>query len=153
MKILVPTDGSLAALAAEEYAIQLAKKFNASIVALYVAEVAETPAQRLWAKLGKEILKRGESNEMEVLHRIKEQGEKSGITVETVIKHGRPSEEIIKYAGEEETIKMIVMAPRGKGFLHKLFLGNTTLEVIREVGKLVKIPVIITPYTKAPLDK
>src|SRR3989304_22209 len=100
MQILVPTDGSVAADSAERYAIKLAKKINAKVVALYVIEHSEHPLRRVWSRAKKEILHQIEVDGKEIVEKVKELGEEADVEVKGVIKKGNPAEEIVKYVYE-----------------------------------------------------
>lgn len=148
IKILVATDGSVPADSAERYAVKLAKKLGARVVALYVVEHSEYPLRRLWSRMKHELLHQASVEGEEILEKVKELGEKEGVEVEMVTRKGSPAEEIVRYVYENRDVQLLVIAPRSKGMLYKLFVGSTTEAVVRELGKLVPCPVIITPCEK-----
>ena len=59
-------------------------------------------------------------------------------SIKTIVRVGKPYEEIVKVA-EEENVSMILLPSHGKlGFSHQLF-GSTTMRVIRQTKKPVLI--------------
>lgn len=60
------------------------------------------------------------------------------LNIETVIKEGNPSEEILKVA-EEKGADMIIVGCSGKSKLHKLITGCAS----REIEKNSKVPVLV----------
>ncbi|WP_457555960.1 universal stress protein [Candidatus Pyrohabitans sp.] len=148
MNILVPTDGSWAAYAAERYAVKLCRRCGGRIVALHVYD-PEISVEKWKVRIKRELLGRmqTESDALEIIDRVKELGEKAGVEVEGVIikGRGRPSDEIIKFVRQRGDIDLIVIAPTGKSHLFKLFLGSTTEGLIGELGRLLKVPVLVVP--------
>lgn len=148
IKILVATDGSVPADSAERYAIRLAKKLGASVAALYVMEHSEHPVRRFWSRVRHELMHQASVEGQEIVDKVKELGSREGVEVEAVIRKGSPAEEIVRYIYENKDIQLVVIAPRSKGLLYKLFVGSTTDALLRELGRLVPCPVIIAPCDK-----
>ncbi|WP_456475433.1 universal stress protein [Candidatus Pyrohabitans sp.] len=151
MKILVPTDGSWAAYAAEKYAVKLCRRCGGKIIALHVYD-PEISMETWKVKIKRELLGRmqTESDTLEIIDRVKKLGEENGVEVESVIikGRGRPSDEIIKYVNQHGDIDLIVIAPTGKSHLFKMFLGSTTEGLISELGRLLNVPVLVVPKHK-----
>lgn len=68
----------------------------------------------------------------------KELGNGGLLNIQTVIREGNPSEEILKVA-EEEAADMIIVGCSGKSKLHKLITGCAS----REIEKSSKVPVLV----------
>ena len=151
MKILVPTDGSWAAYAAEKYAVELCKKWGGEIVALHIYD-PEISMETWKVKIKREIFGRmqTESDALEIIDRVKKLGEEKEVKVEGVIikGKGRPSDEIVNYVNQRKDIDLIVIAPTGKGHLFKLFMGSTTEALMSELGRLLNVPVLVVPKLK-----
>lgn len=62
------------------------------------------------------------------LENLKKIGDEMGIKIETELISGNPSEEIVKFAKEDDLI--IIAISKKKGF-DKFFLGNLSEEVVR----------------------
>lgn len=151
MKILVPTDGSWAAFAAEKYAVELCRRWEGSIIALHIYD-PEISMETWKVKIKREVLGRmqTESDALEIIDRVKKLGEERGVEVESVIikGKGRPSDEIVNYVNQRGDIDLIVIAPAGKRHLFKLFLGSTTEGLISELGRLLNVPTLVVPKLK-----
>ena len=145
MKILVPTDGSVAARKAEGYALRLARMIGGRVIALHVVEHREDPLHRLWLRARNELLGHAQSDGVDIVEELKGLGRREGVEVEGVIRRGRPSEEILRHISENRDLDLIIIAPRRMGLLSRLLLGSTTERLVREIGKLVSCPVLITP--------
>lgn len=86
----------------------------------------------------KEIREKYENIGRGLLNESKKSLEKEGVTkVKTVVKEGKPAEEILKVA-EEEKVDLVIIGSRGKG-LAKTVFGS----VSREVAMGSKVPVMI----------
>ena len=62
------------------------------------------------------------------------------VNLKTLIKEGKPSNEIIKVLKEED-IDLVVMGASGRHGLDRFMLGSVTERVVREAEK----PVMVTP--------
>ncbi len=143
-KILLPTDGSDNANKAVDYVHELAKKFNSEVVLLHTFEVSDE-LTRIVGKfdniLGQQL------KDMEhymtdygkaILNKIKNEFEKDGITVKTIIVSAKPSHEIIKTI-DTEKCELVVMGSRGLNTLKSILLGSVSNYVIHHT----KCPVIL----------
>jgi nucleotide-binding universal stress UspA family protein len=151
-KILLPTDGSRNSKRANKHALWIADKSNADIVVLYVIdphfpEVATTlPLSTLPTpdeQFYEEIRKEGNqiiNDFKQELEYIKSRGSCKNVNLKTLIKEGKPSNEIIKVLKEED-IDLVVMGASGRHGLDRFMLGSVTERVIREAEK----PVMVTP--------
>ncbi|HRC37068.1 MAG: universal stress protein [Rubrivivax sp.] len=127
-KILVPIDGSDAALRALAHAVELARAAGAKIVMVNVQQTLE----RWYA---------GGLLNNEALTHLRQQGEAdgakaralvdaAGLTYEFDVLFGQPGEVIARVAKEQSCIG-IVMGARGLSDLDHLFLGSTAHKVIQ----------------------
>ncbi len=129
-KILIPSDGSELAEVAITPAVDIAKSKNAELIALYVI-----PDIMYYGVIP--TLDRSETEEeyeeqhaREVLRKIRETAEKEGVSVRKVVRRGRPPDEIIKVA-EEEQVDLIVMGTKGRSGTRRI-IGSVADAVIRE---------------------
>jgi nucleotide-binding universal stress UspA family protein len=117
-RILYCTDFSDNSERALSYAISAAEEYDAELTMLHVAEghLAPDEAKALIAtsteRLGKLV------------------SSKTGLKIKTVVKFGKPYEEIVQLARESE-ISMIAMTARGGGALDRALFGSTTYRVIQ----------------------
>jgi nucleotide-binding universal stress UspA family protein len=127
-KILFATDGSRGAEVAEAYARALAASWGATLTAMNVLELApglnpKYPVNELY--LG-ELMKQA----MRGLAEVKGRATARGISVETRIPTGIPSEEVLA-AAETEDADLIVVGTRGRTGLAHVLLGSTAERIIR----------------------
>ncbi|MFY9638152.1 MAG: universal stress protein [Methanobacterium sp.] len=151
-KILLPTDGSENSKRANKHALWIADKSDADIVVLYVIdphfpEVATTlplstlptPDEQFYEEIRKEGNQIIDDFKQE-LEDIKSKGTCKNVNLKTLIREGKPSNEIIKVL-KEENIDLVVMGASGRHGLDRFMLGSVTERVVREA----ETPVMVTP--------
>lgn len=148
-KILYATDLSKNSSYAFLYAIDVAKKHNASIVILHAvepipayAEVYMTPTEEFKKKQHEEII---ELMEKQLQGFCKKAEAEIGppcvsLVSKILVPVGHPPEEILN-AANEEGCDVIVLGTHGKGFLAHTFLGSVSSAVLHRARK----PVFIVP--------
>jgi len=126
-KILVPTDGSNAAKKAVAEGIALAKRFNASLHAIYVIEYNNHP-DRVKSELSTELATQGKR----VLDEVSARADDKEVDITTqVIEPGQPvHQEIIEY-GTEHDVDVVVMGTHGRTGLNRLVLGSVAERTLR----------------------
>jgi nucleotide-binding universal stress UspA family protein len=153
-KILYATDLSKNSSYAFLYAIDLAKRHNASIIILHAIEPIRPYLYSEGSAVVYNMLERAKKKEQETdAAEIKKhlrsfcsnaEGQIGSPCVELVsnilVPLGHPVEEILKAADEEEC-DAIVMGTHGKGFLKQTFLGSIAGSVLERTRK----PVFIIP--------
>jgi nucleotide-binding universal stress UspA family protein len=146
-RILIPTDGSDVAEVAVEHAVDLAKKYDAELHALYVAD---TEAINL--TLGTEQVDRiregrfGEMPELrndaqEATGHVSDVAAEVGIDVTEHHSGGVPHQMIVQYA-EENDVDLIVMGSHGRTRVGKVVLGSVTAKTLRSTH----IPTLVVDY-------
>jgi nucleotide-binding universal stress UspA family protein len=138
--ILVPIDFSSASSNAADFALDLAKSINASLVLLHVFEVPVLYPETA-------IVVGDEEEQMkEIRLRMEELKEslirKSGseISIQAQVKSGGVQSEIINYASTINAF-VVVMGSGGKNSLERFFWGSRTVSITRKID----LPVIIVP--------
>jgi nucleotide-binding universal stress UspA family protein len=159
-KILYATDLSKNSAYAFFYAVDMAKKHNASIVILHTIEpirqriYAEGASSKLDEILIKSKKQEREDDIEEIKKNLQEFCRKTEaqigspcvqLVTEIFVPVGHPVEEILKVA-DDEGCDAIVMGTHGKGFLRQTFLGSVAGQVLERTRK----PVFIIPL---PSDK
>lgn len=134
-KILVGFDGSSYSKKAFEAAVELALKFNASIVTV---TVIRPPEFSTTIDAIDEVMGEAERKFAPLLQEIKEKGIKSGLDVQSVILKGLPAESIVKYAYDHKS-DLIVIGTRGLGGFKSLIIGS----VAQKVVSYAKVPELI----------
>ena len=143
-KILVPTDGSRAALKAAMYAVDLATQLKATVIVLSVIDKRSFTGQTVpAAKTARHIIEPVEDYLREAAEgyagEIKKLCDKNAVRSKIVITAGHPVEDIVKEAVRAK-VNLIIMGSHGKSALAAAVLGSVTYGVIH---KDTKIPVLL----------
>ena len=132
-KILFPTDFSEHSRHAFSYAMSFAKEYGARLYMLHIVEdvqylanayMFDVPIMPSFADMEQSRLK-------EMQEFIDREAADSSISIEKMIKHGRPFIEIIQTA-RDENIDLIVIATHGRSGLEYVFFGSTAEKVVRK---------------------
>ncbi len=138
-KILFPTDGSDGSNAALEHAIDLAKRYDATLQGLYVGD------QRSYAGIAgdmdrEKIREAQESLGEEALETVISAAEAGGVNVETTRSIGLPAEEIIETI-RADGVDLVVMGTQGRTGVKRALLGSVAESVVRQSP----VPVHLVP--------
>ncbi|SIR74132.1 universal stress protein [Natronorubrum thiooxidans] len=132
--ILVATDGSEAAHEAVSHAVELARRFDAT---LYGIAVLETRTEYDNAIVDPEKVRhRQREQALEALEALEAAADDAGVTVETTIRSGVPYETILAYADEQDA-SAIVLGARGRSSFRRALLGSTADRVVRSTTRPV----------------
>lgn len=152
-RILYTTDLSQNSAYAFRYAVNSAKKHDASIIILHVVEemapfFEEERLKRISGKKINEAMDRIR-NRLKIFcdKELKEDPECADRVESIEVCQGYPPEEILKKA-DELNCDVIVMGTHGKGLIRHSFLGSAAQKVLRRVRK----PVFIIPLPEGELD-
>jgi len=126
-RVMVPTDGSDFAARSEDIAIEIAKKFNSTLVVVHVIDDKLIYPFEVLEDEGKSILKK-----------VREKAEKEELTIEEVLLVGSPTHDMEKIVKKTES-DLVVIGTHGKTGLEKLILGS----VAESALKTVKVPVLL----------
>ena len=142
--ILFPTDFSDVSEAAACYALSMARKYRAGIVAVHVVDVSEEAAgfyvpHMSFDSLDEEMTA-GAGN---MLKKFCSRVFKGFRSYETRVVTGEPYKEILK-AVKSEKADLVVMGSLGRGRLEKFIFGSTAERVMRQVN----CPVLVVPPSK-----
>lgn len=137
MKILVPYDGSEQAEDALVYALR--KHGGAEIVVLNVIDPVgkggEKDTRAAWWNMWYEDRQSTTERRLEEAH---EMAKKEGHDIATDVSTGKPSEEILEYADEED-VDLIVMGRQGETGLSRVLLGSAAENVARHSDRPVTL--------------
>lgn len=134
-KILVGIDGSEASIDASRYAIDIAKKYNSQLIALFVLHVhgvrsisstfITAPTSRI------ELFEKEKKEAQELLDKVRIEAQREDVELRTEIVEGSASIEssIVDFA-ENEGASLIVVGTRGKSGFKRLLLGSVASGVI-----------------------
>ncbi len=120
--VLVATDGSDVATTAAAQGIAIADAVGATVhVVSVVAARSDTDRSRHEA----------------FVESVANDAADAGCSVETAVREGRPSREILAHA-DEEAVDLLVMGTHGRTGIRQTLLGSVALEVIRQA----RLPVL-----------
>ena len=126
-KILVAVDGSKASLSAGNQAIDLAKKHQAELTALYVVPSDIRYGQGNLKGVVMTAMERGQKYVDELKQNASET--KIGVRTDVVMSTNSVVKAIVEYA-EEKKMDLIVIGSRGISGLKRMLLGSTASGVV-----------------------
>ncbi|WP_435076362.1 universal stress protein [Halococcus sp. AFM35] len=125
--VLLPTDGSEAAMDAENETFAVATDNDATLHVLFVVDETAGP---LNVRGGDERFEEAEAEGEEVVAEVAERATQAGVeTVTEVVRQGTPYETILDYA--EENCDLVVMGTHGRSGIDRHLLGSVTEKVVR----------------------
>ncbi len=128
-KILVPTDGSKAAVDAAETAFDLAEQLDAEITVLSVVEDALVD-DKIYGNPPADV-ERVREIATNAAEDIAERAEERGITADPVVVKGDPATEILEQA-ENADVDMIAMGTHGRSGIDRVLLGSVADKIVRQ---------------------
>lgn len=131
-RILLPTDGSAFSERAADYALEIAKNFEAKVVAVHVVEMV-TPKQLDVTSLDREAARRAET----CFKSIREKAADAGIEVETKVLLSRSIGEAILEEIEEGIYDLVVIGSHGLSGVKRFLLGSVSESVVHHTTKPV----------------
>jgi nucleotide-binding universal stress UspA family protein len=136
--ILLPTDGSDTALNASELAIDMAKRYEAT---LHVLTNLDPISQVANPQVSRQIMDERSNDAEELMNNIASRAEEAGITARTHVTDLDSATDAIQSYCDEHDIDLVVMGTHGHSGLNRLFLGSTTERTLRSAS----IPVLAVP--------
>lgn len=131
-RVLVPTDFSDSARHALGYGVSFAREFGAELLLVHVVEnLTLGYASDLFPVPMAEVFEEISGYAKAELGKLAAEARGKGVSVREIVAQGKPSAEIVRIAGEEQT-DIIVLGTHGKGMLDKALFGSTTERVIRK---------------------
>ncbi|SEH63408.1 Nucleotide-binding universal stress protein, UspA family [Halopenitus malekzadehii] len=126
--ILVPTDGSEAAMEAAKHAYSLGERYNATVHVLAVVEQSESASI---VGRGDEKLETLREEGTDSTKRLVEEAQSRDIDALGAVEVGDPDRAILKY-GNEHDIDLIVMSTNARSGVGRFLRGSVTEKVIRD---------------------
>lgn len=139
-RILIPTDGTAASMAAVDAAVGFAHASGAEVFGLHV-----TPLRPLFSEvLG--VLSAPENEEIgrQCLGYVERRAAQAGVAATVSMKRGDSPADAIVAAARELRCDLIVMGSRGRGRASALLLGSQTQGVLTHSA----IPVMVVPQAR-----
>jgi len=130
--VLLATDGSSSAAEATLEAIELAKAFDAPLVAIAVAHVT-IPAYGYYGygDILSELMKAEKDHVEKVLEQVQEAARAAGVTCDVISATGPVVDQIVKVARARDA-RTIVIGAHGWGPLRRLVYGSVSTGVLHE---------------------
>lgn len=126
-EILVPTDGSPAATAALDHAMNLAETYGARLHTLYVVDAGSFASIDAGSDMVVDAL---EEEGNRAVEEIRERAEAAGIETETHVDSGTAYRSILDYIDAED-VDLVVMGTHGRRGVERFLLGSVTERVVR----------------------
>jgi nucleotide-binding universal stress UspA family protein len=126
-RIMIPTDGSKFAARSEDVAMEIAKKFNSTVIAVHIIDEKLIYPFEVLEDEGKSILKK-----------VRDRAEKEDVAIEDVLIVGSPVHDMAKIVKKTRT-DLVVIGTHGKTGLEKLILGS----VAENALKTVQVPLLL----------
>ncbi|MFY9639130.1 MAG: universal stress protein [Methanobacterium sp.] len=126
-RIMIPTDGSKFADRSEDVAMEIAKKFNSTVIAVHIIDEKLIYPFEVLEDEGKSILKK-----------VKDKAEKKDLAIEDVLIVGSPIHDMAKIVKKTKS-DLVVIGTHGKTGLEKLILGS----VAENALKTVQVPLLL----------
>ncbi|MBE0429099.1 MAG: universal stress protein [Thermoleophilia bacterium] len=142
-KILIPTDGSEQAKDASRLALQMAGKLGLDLIALRVVDVERYASEFMAVR--EAVSAELEEQARRILEETSAIAREAGMDIDTQVRHGDSSREIIRFAQEHPDVVLIVMGASGRRRLGRQLIGSTAERVVRQVGRDLPCAVTIAP--------
>ena len=123
--VAIATDGSESVDRAVNVALDLARRFDADVHALYVVDTTEVDASP--EDLQSELRTALEESGQDALDAVRERTDRE---VVTDVREGRPAVEICNYAREQD-VDVVVTGTRGRHGEHRFLLGSVAERIVR----------------------
>ena len=124
---MIPTDGSKFAARSEDVTMEIAKKFNSTVVAVHIIDDKLIYPFEVLEDEGKSILKK-----------VRERAEKEDLAIEEVLFVGSPIHDMAKIVKKTKS-DLVIIGTHGKTGLEKLILGS----VAESALKTVQVPLLL----------
>ncbi|MGC9152287.1 MAG: universal stress protein [Vulcanisaeta sp.] len=137
-KILLGYDGSKAGDKALDYAISIAKSFNAKLYILHVIEegkIAIAPDSSMYPSLIETMEKQGK----DLVSRAVEKAKSSGVDAEGLLEVGADAAETIINIANKLNVDLIIVGSRGLKGLTRFLLGSVSEKVVRYANRPVLV--------------
>jgi nucleotide-binding universal stress UspA family protein len=133
-RILLGYDGSAAAVAASDFAVELATRFGAELHFLAVARPPEFGTE----VESEAMIEQGRRHYMKLLKPLKTKLARTTLKTTFEVAIGHPSEQILHYA-ERHGVDHIVVGHRGHTVLGRWLLGSVARQVIAHAACAVTV--------------
>lgn len=130
--ILIPTDGSPGAEAAIDHGIDIARRHDATVHALYIVNIQIVAGDYEGGFPATDLIHTLEERGTQAVEVVSQRGEAANVPVRTHVSQGTPYHGIRAYANEHD-IDLITMRTHGRTGIDRFLLGSITRKIVRSV--------------------
>jgi nucleotide-binding universal stress UspA family protein len=140
-KIMIAIDGSDTSKKAVMIGLDIARRANGSITAVYVMEtlrLAHLPGYATLPGLKEKILQLMQEEGQQAIQFVEDQASIMKVPYQKILAQGSPSEELLKIS-HEQGIDLLIMGSMGRTGMEKILLGSVAEKVVLQSS----IPVLL----------
>jgi len=140
-KIMIATDGSDTSKKAAMIGLDIARRANGSVTAVYVMEtlrLAHLPGYATLPGLKEKILQLMQEEGLQATKFVEDQASIMKVPSQKILAQGSPSEELLKIS-HEQGIDLLIMGSMGRTGMEKILLGSVAEKVVLQSS----IPVLL----------
>jgi nucleotide-binding universal stress UspA family protein len=140
-RVMIATDGSDTSNMAAMIGVDIARRANGSVTAVYVMDtsrLSHLPGYASLPGLKEKILKLMQDEGQQATQFVEDRAQMMDVPCHKVIEQGNPSEVILK-AAQEQKIDLLVMGSIGRSRMEKFILGSVAEKVVLQS----RIPVLL----------
>jgi len=140
-KIMTAIDGSDTSKKAVMIGLDIARRANGSITAVYVMEtlrLAHLPGYATLPGLKEKILQLMQEEGQQAMQFVEDQASIMKVPYQKILAQGSPSEELLKIS-QEQGIDLLIMGSMGRTGMEKILLGSVAEKVVLQSS----IPVLL----------
>ena len=142
-RVMIATDGSDTSKKAAVIGIDIARRANGTVTAVYVMDISRLshlPGYATLPGLKEKILALIQDEGRQAIEFVQDRAQVMSVPCNKIIAQGNPGEELLKAAREQEA-DLLVMGKIGRTAVEKFLLGSVAEKVVRNS----KIPVLTIP--------
>ncbi|QAU14186.1 universal stress protein [Halorubrum sp. BOL3-1] len=124
--VLLPTRGGDGSELAVDHAISVARRFDATLHAMYVVDIRSEAAKNDMYGLEELV----DKLQTQVTDAVIDRAEEAGVDARAIIQQGTPHSAIQRYTDDND-IDVLVMGTHGRGRVERFLLGSITERMIR----------------------
>ncbi|OPY55125.1 MAG: Universal stress protein [Methanosaeta sp. PtaU1.Bin112] len=131
-RIMIATDGSDASRKAAKIAVDIARRANGSITAVYVMDterLSHLPGFSALPELKEKAFRLIQDEGQQALQFVEDQATAETVPFRKILAQGSPGKELIKISREQE-IDLLVMGSMGRTGVEKILLGSVAGKVV-----------------------
>ncbi len=140
-RVMIATDGSDTSKKAAVIGIDIARRANGTVTAVYVMDISRLshlPGYATLPGLKEKILALIQDEGRQAIEFVQDRAQVMGVPCNKIIAQGNPGEELLKAAREQEA-DLLVMGKIGRTAVEKFLLGSVAEKVVLQSA----IPVLL----------